>query len=399
MKTIEHKDLEHLVKGACFLSSAGGGTYRSGMHLATSFGNDVKNYYEGKKSIEVVKVDELETEDYAVMVAYIGSPKCMEEIYYPEGIVKAVEKLAAMRNISVRYIIPPEIGAISMLAACTAAAKLNIAVVDGDGAGRAVPELSMTAFNLYHQDVNPVVLSSQEGENTLYMELKGGLNEADNVEKLIRPVLGMKCFGEMAGLAMWLVKGGDVSGIIKSQETISGCIELGKLLEPKSFDLSVLLEKASAMGYKAEVIAKGSNLSIFTDTGGGFDNGTLQFITSEGNEINILFKNESLIAWDSSQKTPLITAPDLISYIATFPGDDSQRTYSNGDLQQIAPDILAQGTIKLIKLKAPKWVWEQENCRIKLQALQIKEGKDLSSVQKSYLSVLRSLGYYGSICE
>lgn len=397
MAEFEKKELMHLVKGACFMASAGGGTFTAGMNLASHF---KKDYYGETPKVTTIPLEELDDQKYGIMVAYIGSPESMEQIYYPDGIVEAVKEIEKRRNMKIDYIVPPEIGAISMLAACTTAAKLGIPVIDGDGAGRAVPELSMTTFNLYQKDVNPIALSSQEGKNTLYMELDGGLNEAGNVEMLIRPTLGMKCYGEKAGLAMWLVTGEELKRIIKSRNTLSRCMELGKIINRHNF--AQIKKKVAQMGYEAEIIAEGSDMTIYTNVGGGFDCGTLSFTTNDkhgntpGDEINVLIKNESLIAWNSSKEAPLAVAPDLISYLISFDDNETQWTYSNGDLQRILEKEGKNGTIQLIKLKAPAWMWEQEN---QANLMRARMDANSSSVQKSYQSVLRSMGYYGKVCD
>lgn len=379
------------------MASAGGGTFTAGMNLATNF---TEGYYGKNPEVTTIPLEELDDRKYGVMVAYIGSPESMEQIYFPDGIVTAVREIEKRRNVKIDYIVPPEIGAISMLAACTAAAKLGVPVIDGDGAGRAVPELSMTTFHLYQKDVNPVVLGSQEGTNTLYMELEGGLNEAGNVEMLIRPTLGMKCYGEKAGLAMWLVTGEDLKRIIKSRDSLSRCMELGKIISGNNFEQ--IQEKVAQMDYKADIIAEGSDMTIYTNVGGGFDCGTLSFTTNDkhgnsaGDEINILIKNESLIAWNSSKEAPLVVAPDLISYLISFSDNETQWTYSNGDLQRILEKEGKNGTIQLVKLKAPTWMWEQEN---QANLMRARMDANSSSVQKSYQSVLRSMGYYGKVCD
>ena len=92
MKKIQlnREDLELIVKGACFLGSAGGGTYTSGMNLVSNFRSS--DYY-SEPTVNVVKVDDVDEEQYGVMVAYIGSPESMEQIYYPREIVNAVQHL------------------------------------------------------------------------------------------------------------------------------------------------------------------------------------------------------------------------------------------------------------------------------------------------------------------
>ena len=394
MTTINKQDLLRLVKGACFMASSGGGTYTSGMHLAENFG-DPTFYTSGE--LEVANLDDLEDDKLGVMIAYIGSPKKMEEIFFPKGIVYAVRAIEEKYNTKISYIVPPEIGAISMLAACATAGHLNIPVVDGDGGGRAVPELTMTIFSLYNEDTDPVSLGSENGD-VLLLDLEGDVNTASTVEEIVRPVLSLACFDQKAGLAMWVLPGKELKSIIKSKNSISNCIQLGEYIEKQ--DIDSLFSKADEMGYKPTVVAEGSNIRVVMEVGGGFDNGKIHFTTESEDEISIVFKNESMIAWSSGTTTPLVVAPDLISYLIVFPGETTpQLVYSNTDLATMNPEFLQTGYISLVLLKAPDWMWEIEKQlqgRRSQQLLCLPSG---SSVQQSYQSALRSLGYYGRVCD
>ncbi len=100
------------------------------------------------------------------MVAYMGSPEAIDGAAYPLGPVLAVEQIQARLKQEGRhlaYVVPPESGALGFTVACLVAAKLGLAVVDGDGAGRAVPSLPMLTFAAQHVDPKPAVLVSQDG--------------------------------------------------------------------------------------------------------------------------------------------------------------------------------------------------------------------------------------------
>lgn len=422
---LTREDLELIVKGACFLASAGGGTYTSGMNLVSNFGSP--EYYP-TSTVEVVKVDDVEEQKYGVMVAYIGSPESMEQIYYPREIVNAVQQLQEkLKNqlphpIDISYIIPAEIGAISSIAACTTAARLGLAVIDGDGAGRAVPELSMTAFSLHRKNVNPVYLASEKENEYVCLSIAEGEAEtaASEVEAFVRPVLAVPSFGQKAGLAMWVLSGKEIKEVIFSKDTLTGCVRLGKSIRDR--DRDTLFRQVREMGYGYPWTMKGTGIRIHTRVGGGFDTGMLTF-TSEGSEaednITVLFQNESLIAWDARQTEPLTTAPNIISYLVKFPfenGKDERYdrwVYSNGDLQGLDAGKLQGAEMEMVIIDAtPEMYRLEDSLQDRCDTVRNRVGRfakgaaygnsvvhapAMSSVLKSYQEVLASLGYYGEI--
>lgn len=412
---LTREDLEQIVGGACFLASAGGGTYTSGMNLASRFGNT--DYYPENK-VRLIEVDEVEDEKSGVMVAYIGSPESMEEIYYPIEIVQAVRQLEKQKG-AISYILPAEIGAISSLAACTTAAKLGIPVVDGDGAGRAVPELSMTTYSLYQKDVNPVFLASKEENAYVSLSIADGTSEtaASEVEKFVRPVLSVPCFGQKAGLAMWVLSGAEIKEVIRSRHTLQGCLALGKYI--REHKKEELFRKVKKMGYGRPRSHRGTGAAIHTSVGGGFDIGKLTFTTegsAEENNITVLFQNESLIAWDTNRSRPLTTAPDLISYLVDFAEEDQTEelytrwTYSNGDLQKLDPQKLKRAAFELVLIGATPHMYELEeglqhrykevwNKKFSNKGVSDSGSHASSSILKSYADVLSDLGYYGKLGE
>ena len=99
--------------------------------------------------------------------------------------------------------------------ACLVAARLGLTVIDGDGAGRAVPSLPMLTYAAQHVDPRPAVLVSQDG---LTVELdvtpaKGEHGDPQHqqdvsiiLEQMMRPIVAAPEFKEFGGLAMWVMK-------------------------------------------------------------------------------------------------------------------------------------------------------------------------------------------------
>ncbi|MEA3083521.1 MAG: uncharacterized protein QOC89_1218 [Paraburkholderia sp.] len=159
---LRREDLEPLLLGAAFFGSGGGGTIESARHLAAHF---IAGDYYPADTVKVVSVDEA-TEGAAVMVAYLGAPEAINSALYPLGPVTAVQNVQtrlASQSTRLAYVMPPESGALGFTVAALVAAKLGLAVIDADGAGRAVPSLPMLTFAAAEIDPRPAFLVSQGG--------------------------------------------------------------------------------------------------------------------------------------------------------------------------------------------------------------------------------------------
>jgi DUF917 family protein len=157
---LQRADLEPLLLGGCFFGSGGGGTVVSARSLLSHF---KKGAYYPSDQVKVVSVAEA-TEGESVMVAYMGAPEAIDGAKYPIGPVKAVQQVQARlasQGKKLAYVVPPESGALGFTVACLVAARLGLAVVDADGAGRAVPSLPELTYASHHVDPRPAFLVSQ----------------------------------------------------------------------------------------------------------------------------------------------------------------------------------------------------------------------------------------------
>ena len=121
----------------------GGGTYESGRHLSDHF---TKSAYYPDPSFEIAALDQIDKDGYGVVVAYLGAPEAIKSANYPKGAVRAVEQVQQQlkgAGKELKYVVPVEVGGLSSVVPCLVASRLGLAVVDGDGAGRAVPELTI----------------------------------------------------------------------------------------------------------------------------------------------------------------------------------------------------------------------------------------------------------------
>ena len=404
-KKLSKEDLENIVRGACLLSSGGGGTYSSGLNLLKKF---TKGPYYDQDYVDYLEVDDLpdSSTDCGLDVAYMGAPEAIANLDYPEAGVNAakkVEKLMADKNQKLAYIIPVEIGALSSIVACTVASKLGIPVINGDGAGRAVPELTMTTFAGYDVSTNPTVLANKDNL-TIQLDVDSpedtNNNNAAIVEAVARPTISLPEFGQQAGLAMWVMPATQIKEVVKITQTLVACKEVGDVIgqfqQGKSISISTLLDCIkTSLHTKAFELCSGTLCSAENITEGGFDHGKV-VINSNGSTITILFQNENLLAWNSASDTPLAMAPDAIAYVI----QDDQVVYSNGDLigeDNALKKSLRGRMVSIIGITAQPELrdYEAKKSIVRAKMLQSANDKKGGEISQSFELALEKFGYYG----
>lgn len=336
---LQRADLEPLLLGGCFFGSGGGGTVLSARGLVQHF--KVGPYYPADQ-VRVESVAEA-TEGDAVMVAYMGSPEAIDGAAYPEGPVRAVQQIQARlaeQGRKLAYVVPPESGALGFTVACLVAARLGLAVVDGDGAGRAVPSLPMLTFASRHVDPRPAVLVSQEG---LAVELdvtpaqgRGGDRQHQEdvsviVEQMMRPIVAAPEFKQFGGLAMWVMTPEVLRHALPITGTLQRALDFGRAVQAGTLKTptEVIRFLAERFDVKAQPLFDPAELAgAAVDTTGGFDLGTVS-IRAGRHTAEVLYQNESLLAWSDASPHPLCMAPDGICWFFEGPGD---AVASNGDL-------------------------------------------------------------------
>jgi len=404
-KKLSKEDLENIVRGACLLSSGGGGTYSSGLNLLKKF---TKGPYYDQDYVDYLEVDDLpdSSTDCGLVVAYMGAPEAIANLDYPEAGVNAakkVEKLMADKNQKLAYIVPVEIGALSSIVACTVASKLGIPVINGDGAGRAVPELTMTTFAGYDVSTNPTVLANKDNL-TIQLDVDSpedtNNNNAAIVEAVARPTISLPEFGQQAGLAMWVMPATQIKEVVKITQTLVACKEVGDVIgqfqQGKPISISTLLDCIkTSLHTKAFELCSGTLCSAENITEGGFDHGKV-VINSNGSTITILFQNENLLAWNSASDTPLAMAPDAIAYVI----QDDQVVYSNGDLigeDNALKKSLRGRMVSIIGITAQPELrdYEAKKSIVRAKMLQSANDKKGGEISHSFELALEKFGYYG----
>ena len=194
-----------------------------------------------------------------------------------------------------------------MLVPFIAALHLNLPVLNGDGEGRAFPELQMTTFNLYDIQSAPMCLVDERG-NELVIE------SIDNswAEKIARVVTSR--FGGRGYVANYPMDGRSYkkAAIFNS---VTQAVELGKILNNFSNDENIeeiLKSKASA-----QKLFEGKLVDLVRDNNGGFSIGYAVFkseINGTSTLSRVRFQNEYLFydQYVNGKYIEIITTPRII---------------------------------------------------------------------------------------
>ncbi|KUK32850.1 MAG: Uncharacterized protein XD64_1326, partial [Thermotoga sp. 47_83] len=142
--TLSKEDLKRLVIGSSFFGCGGGGTREEGFEIL----KDVD-------SVELVDLDELSEEGFIASPYACGSLD--SETKNPGPVfteLRATIELQKYAGTKFAGLFPTELGGYNTAVVFKVAHELGIPVVDGDGAGRSVPEIhhslpSMLGFNSF----------------------------------------------------------------------------------------------------------------------------------------------------------------------------------------------------------------------------------------------------------
>jgi Uncharacterized conserved protein len=105
-------------------------------------------------------VDELEDEDLVVPAAMMGAPTVMiEKLPRGDEIVEAFKALEAYLGRSVKAVMCIEAGGLNSTTPFTVASHLGLPVIDGDGMGRAFPQIHMVTLTLHGISATPMTLA------------------------------------------------------------------------------------------------------------------------------------------------------------------------------------------------------------------------------------------------
>jgi uncharacterized protein len=306
IRMVDVADLEDIAVGGAILGTGGGGDPYIGKLMAQEA---IRRH--GK--VRLVDVDGVDDDALVVPVCMMGAPTVMTE-KLPQGdeVVVAVRKLEKFMGRKVDALLCAEAGGVNSTTPFVAASALGLPLIDGDGMGRAFPELQMETFGMYGVSATPMVLGDDKGNSVVLETISNQWTER----------LARSCTVDMGGSALLAFY--PMSGAIAKKAIIRGtlslCATLGRTLhQARARHADPVEAIRSALG--ARIIFTGRVQDVLRRTVGGFARGEVQIEGLEedrGHKLRIAFQNEFLIA--ARDGRTIVTTPDMITLLEAETG-------------------------------------------------------------------------------
>lgn len=300
-RMIDVADLDDIAIGGAILGTGGGGDPYIGKLMA-------QQAIRKHGPVRMIDVTEMNDDELAVPCAMMGAPTVMlEKIPQGDEVMTAFKKLERFLGKKIGAVLCAEAGGLNSTIPFIVGAAAGLPVIDGDGMGRAYPELQMVTFTMHGVSATPMVICDDKGNSIL-------LECIDNkwTERLARTAAI-----EMGGSILIALY--PMTGAVAKKATVRGTLTLAR-------QLGVILREsrvshadpvaAIQTQLNAATIFHGRVQDIERRTVGGFARGEAKFVGVDdyrGHNYRIEFQNEFLIAERDGE--PIVTTPDLITLL------------------------------------------------------------------------------------
>ncbi|MGM4913687.1 DUF917 domain-containing protein [Rhizobiales bacterium] len=306
LRTIHAEDLEDIAIGGAILGTGGGGDPYVGKLMA-------QEAIRKHGPVKLVDVDELPDDALVVPVCMMGAPTVMTE-KLPQGdeLMNAFRQLEKVLGRKIDAVLCGEAGGINSTTPFVVAAASGLPLVDGDGMGRAYPELQMETFTLHGVSATPMVLCDDKGNSLVLETVSNGWTER----------LARAATVEMGGSALlaFYPMSGEVAKKAVVRGTLSLCVNLGRTLrETRTAHADPVAAITRLLG--ASIIFHGRVKDVDRRTIGGFARGSARFDGLDdwkGHGFRLDFQNEFLMAERDGKI--ICTTPDLITLLEAETG-------------------------------------------------------------------------------
>ena len=299
LREVTDADLDAIEIGAAILGTGGGGNPYIGKLRCR------EELKKGRR-IPVIPLAELPDDALVVSLGGIGAPVVgVEKIEEGEECLRALRAIEKELGVKVDALISAEIGGANSMEPMLTAAQAGLPVVDGDGMGRAFPEMQMCTWSIYGHREAPGAMADEKGNIVVIR------NTPDDVwlERIARSVV--VAMGAAAGLATQPMRG-DFVKRAAVPNTITQALNLGRaVLHAHQTNADPVQTVINQERGKLLMTAKITDLQRHLK--GGFAVGHMAlegFGDFLGDNGRIDLQNEFLVFW-RHEKVEVCT-PDLI---------------------------------------------------------------------------------------
>ncbi len=299
--TTEH--IPSLARGAAVFGTGGGGDPHIGALLATEA---LTNH----GPVTVVSVDEVPHDARVVMVAMMGAPTVMvEKLPGLDEIIAPVRAIEPFLDGPVTHIACAEVGGVNSTIPIAAAAALGLPLVDGDGMGRAFPELQMVLPTLSGIAASPLGFADDKGNTGVLSTVTN--TWAERIARVACVEMGCSVMISLFPQSGEQVRDSLVAG------SLSQCLAVGDAIaDARAANEDPVTRAVSELAGR-ELYA-GKVVDVARATTQGFARGSAIIDGAEG-ALTLSFQNEHLMA--TLEGDVLATTPDLIMVLEHDTGE------------------------------------------------------------------------------
>lgn len=285
---LNKQNLNNLYLGSSFLATGGGGR----LDIANKMMKSINS------KIEVSNIEDINNNDLIITTYGVGNLK--KSGNFKKIIEKNLNELNRLLNRKIKYLIPVEMGPVSVMVVLLFSSLYNLPVVNGDLVGyRSSPEIYLEGMTL--NDVNrlPLIASNSEKE---YITILNA-SSVNSIEKILRK-FSFKSKSKIYVTGYPLTKRKIINFF--GNGSISYALQIGKILKNSNNNFN-LIDQLNSEGIiyldKGKIIQQ-EEIKIKGFTGGRLT------IKSDTDEYNIIYKNEFLILIKNNEL--FFTCPDSI---------------------------------------------------------------------------------------
>jgi len=235
---------------------------------------------------------------------------------YPRNLPESVRQLEGFTGRRIDVLVPFELGGSNTPAPVAAAANLGILVVDGDYAGRAVPEITQSTVGILNMPFLPAASVDKWGNRAIITEATS-LAVAERLGKYLSDA----AYGS-TGLTGFLMPLGDCRRALV-EGSLSQALRAGRAMREAAAQGCYAWDALRPLGWRT--IFQGTVTRKEWEDRDGYYWGT-HTLESAGEVMEIIFKNENHVSILNGE--PFVTSPDVITCLSKSDG----RPILNGDI-------------------------------------------------------------------
>lgn len=314
-------DLDHLMKGASVLGTGGGGSYTRARAIVSELAH---------RRLQLTPLAELPPEALGVTAFIAGGGLTHDDVERLTALAEVTPALGAARALEaalgrpIGFVYAAEIGPQNTLEPARLAALLGVPLVDGDCAGRSVPELNLFTLALAGIPMPPFSVATFQGDALVVTTVA----QPERAEAMVRALAsasgGIVCVTGFPVTAK-VLRGALIPG------TLSRAMQLGSHTGPGRHPAQALA--AATPGGRLAFRGRVAAAAIRKE--GGFFRGTVDLEGTDGfqgRRYRLGVQNEFMWSWEDDRLD--IQCPDLIC-VVDWDSGTGKLTYGNGFEQSV----------------------------------------------------------------